>query len=154
MLESRQANQPRSSECPRRGLRSPRRPHIKRKAPLLQKGEKRPAHWAKPGPKPAPAKERKRRRRAATRRASLAYYRKHRDEMNERARRRNAMPRKEDPLAKGLHVTNRLALNAPRLTWLDQHGVLRIEEELSAEELIRRYEATRKIRAKEGHPCP
>lgn len=44
----------------------------------------------------------------------------------------------------GLRVVHGRHLDNPRLTWMDKDGRLHQEQELSAEELIRRYEKERK----------
>jgi len=136
----------RSSEHAHGGLRSPRRPHIRR--PNKEAQRKRTKRY----------RDRMRREKpqlfAARNRANAARYSKTEKGIRSRLAREERARKLPNQIKDTDSVVTLQSLKRPRLMWLDQHGALRIEEELSAEELIRRYEATRKIREKEGHPCP
>jgi hypothetical protein len=74
------------------------------------------------------------------------WYIKNKIEQNRRRQVARARATKEDLLTRArlgdlnTHITTPQHLDHPRLLWLDQHGHLHIEEEHSAEELIRRHE--------------
>jgi len=91
---------------------------------------------------------------AARNRANAARYSKTEKGIRSRLARDQRERKLPAPIKDTDSVITLQSLKRPRLMWLDQHGVLRIEEEISAEELIRRYEATRKIREKEANQCP
>jgi hypothetical protein len=73
---------------------------------------------------------------ANRRRAARAWWKKHAAETLWRQRK----PQGRSSQSEGLFTTNRP--DKPWLRWLDESGRLHIEEELSAEELIRRWEET------------
>ncbi|MBS1841305.1 MAG: hypothetical protein JSS69_16990 [Acidobacteria bacterium] len=106
--------------------------------PPVKKGEKRPKHWKKPGPPP--------RQRGVS--PQLRYYRKNRKKILAkkawRKRRRTPEDRGErkqlaalaQTFGRGFRVCRATALDRPPLKYLDAQGNLRVEEDLSAEELI------------------
>ena len=95
-------------------------------------------HNGKRGRKPLPPRERAARRLAATRRAARKWWKKNAIAQNEK-RRQVEVIAKRLRASHGLHVAGRTSLDKPRLLWIDANGKIAIEEELSAEELIRRW---------------
>jgi hypothetical protein len=79
-------------------------------------------------------------RRAASNRKASAKYARTEKGIRARARRIELAHRKPKQQPQNLHITDGRHIDRPRLLWLDQHGHLQIEEEISAEELIRRWQ--------------
>ena len=95
-------------------------------------------HRTPRGRKPLSAEERKAHRLAATRKAARKWWRHHAEEQNRKRRNRRKLQDKKllGKTPDGLHLTTRQGLESPRLYYMDQHGQIHHEEQLSAEELI------------------
>ncbi len=108
-----------------------------------------------------PAARRRKRRYALSekgkrtaRAASARYYRSEkgmraRDRKNALARERRKAPATVFQELQGFRICKLKDLDRPSLYWMDQHGRLHKEEELSAQELIRRHQ-----RKEKRKPCP
>ena len=103
---------------------------------------------AKPGPKPkGTPEERAARAAAAQRRAARNWHRRNKHQVNDHRREKNFRWRgKDDPRERaaflellGMRVDSAKRLDHPAMLWMDKHGVLHKEENLSAEELIARW---------------